>query len=315
MRRRWNPVAPEPAVASWLSRAGALAWLTVLVVSALALRAAAPAGQYAVVLRPERGTVATFGGTVLALRVGAQAVPLSTVTDSDTIRAVLRASRSDVELRVIPGPPTASFALIVRLAGRRANAVVLGQHGREFVCTRHLVASALRLRTPSVRLRDAFPAAASAAAGATNDTLTMRCVHGGSHVLLVRDGETSPLRDSLRLSPGLGWALFLPSRLVAGDRSVAVRNFLWLLALAVPPGYWLAWHGAARSGHGTSRSTARRSLLAAAFAVVAAQMVVWWLATRALPPSSELLASVVGLAAGAAAAHLKRDTHTHSFHE
>ena len=99
-----------------------------------------------------------FVGRVLEVRVDGAVMPRGAAPPD---RAALRRSldRGDVtiEVHALSGPPTEDMVLLYSLQVRHTPVLGLGQYGRDAVLLTPSRAQRLRIWSPTLQLRDAFP--------------------------------------------------------------------------------------------------------------------------------------------------------------
>ena len=232
-----------------------------------------------------------FGGRVLEARVDGVAMPRQeTPPDRAALRRSLDRGEAMIEVRVVSGPPTDDLVLLYSLQVRHTPLLGLGQYGRDAVLVVPSRGQRLRIWSPTVQLRDAFPP----------DSGVPVTLQGG-----IRDGRLRlgvrwggrVRQTGMQLRPTQGWTAVPPMKFVLGRR-VRLLTALWVGALVLPLGYWAA----ALPRRGTPG--------AALVGVVAAGLLVLPALTRS-PPShwtewtAALTAAALGWAGSRFAAYLQ----------
>ena len=178
---------------------------------------------------PDRG----YRGLVLEARVDGVVMPRQEEPpDRAAIRRSLDRGEATIEVRALSARPTDDLVLLYSLQVRHTPVLGLGQYGRDALLVVPSRAQRLRLWSPTVRLRDAFPP----------DSGVPVTLHGA-----LRDGQLrlsvrwdGKLRQTeLRLRPTQGWTAVPPTKFVLG-RWVRLLTALWVGALVFPLGYWAA---------------------------------------------------------------------------
>lgn len=299
--KRINPLEATVAARLRLPALASLAWLLHLLAPAIALRPAAPAGGAGIATHDADLSGRRFMGTVLGVELDQVALPLHRAVPSDVLRRIT-APRSTVAADVIPSLPTASYVTLLRLGAMGRTGFVLGQDHRDLLCQRRVAASNWRLRTPTFRLRDAFPDSASG--GAPAATLTVQCERRDGEMILRGIAPGDSLAGGAPLTLGLGWSLFLPARLPVGPHALPPwwwKNVAWLVMIALVAGFWAVLLAVRRTD--TKRSTTVRGVLAVTATLAAAAFAGHQAAslsgTVASSPWWEATASLAGIALGA----------------
>jgi hypothetical protein len=187
-------------------------------------------------------------------------------------------------------------SLIVRIAEEITILITVEQRGSDLSCHQKTRSADFRLRSPRVALPNAFRAT-NAAPG--TDSLRLICARADHQLMAgVIDGNESRT-EAVRLSPALGWMLVSPFDLPA-ERRLLWIGALWLAALAVPAGFWIA-----RSGH---HSAGRQAYAIPVVAIGLAIVITLSIAPKAagIAPAAwwEWLASLGGVVAGVALARV-----------
>jgi hypothetical protein len=175
----------------------------------------------------------TFGGRVLEARVNGATMPRG---EAPPDRAAVRRSldRGDVvvEVRALSGPPTEDLAMLYGLMVRHLAVLGLGQFGRDAVLIAPSRGQRLRLWSPTLQLRDAFPPDSGV------PVVIRGTLRQGRLGLSVSWGGRVQ-QTALLLRPTLGWAAVSPLKFVLGRR-VRLLTALWVGAFVFPLGLWAA---------------------------------------------------------------------------
>jgi hypothetical protein len=308
VRARVNLLAPVGAWSTALAFAGGLGWALVLAASVYGFRPAVPAGDYVLSTEPPYPRMLRFQGELRSTTVDGVTLTPGRVTGQEAVRRLLADRHTLVSADVTPSSPTLRIAVIARL-GARANAFSFAQVGRAFSCTWYLGASVLRLQSPSFILPDAFPGARDAREGRTPPH-RLACAREGDTVRLARERPDGRLERAVTLTPGLGWAQFLPVRLVLTDPALRLKNAAWLWLIALPGSVWIAaWWRRGKDVPAAVPGLGAALLAIAALALQAGMLVTWggtalWY---------EFAATGAGVLTGVALAHLMRRARSHSF--
>lgn len=298
--RRINPLDATVTARLRLPALASIAWLLLLLVPAIALRPAAPAGRAGIATHDADLAGRRFMGTVLGVELDQVALPLGRAVPDDALRRIT-APRSIVAADVIPSLPTASYVTLLRLGAIGRTGFVLGQDERDLVCQRRMTASNWRVRTPAFRLPDAFPDSASL--GAPAATLSVQCERRHGEMILRRIAPGDSLTGGAPLTLGHGWSLFLPARLPVGPPALPPwwwKNVAWLVVIAFFAGFWAVLLAVRTTD--TKRSSNFRRVLAVTATLAAAAFAGHQAAplsgTVASSPWWEVTASLAGIALG-----------------
>ncbi|HKU61156.1 MAG TPA: VanZ family protein [Gemmatimonadales bacterium] len=289
---RWRAfVLPSPRVAAVLFAGWSLLWIAILSATVWlqgprSLRGPIRSG-WPDMASSDRG----YRGRVLEARVDGMIMPRQeTPPDRAALRRSLDRGAATIEVRAISGPPTPDLVFLYYLQVHHTPLLALGQYGRDAVLVVPSRAQRLRIWSPTLQLRDAFPPDSGVPVrlrGAIRDgRLTMSVAWSGN----VR-------QDGMDLRPTQGWLAVPPMKFVLG-RSVRLLTALWIGALVLPLGWWAAF---------LPRRGTALSLLAA---VVAAGLLVLPALTGS-PPShwtewtAAVAAAVLGWAGSRFAAYLQ----------
>jgi hypothetical protein len=226
-------VRPCPRLARWLAVAWAAAFAFVGVLTSFGLRPAQVPRSLWIQWTPDRTSYTPFTGELQKFDInGINLVapfPPSSVSAEITgepWRATASVSRKGLE---------EARSVIVRVADETMALISIEQRGADLSCYQKMRSSDFRLRSPRV----ALPAALRP--GSTNSPEPTRLICSRADKTLIAgavEGHATRF-EAVRLSPSLGWLLVSPFDLAAGP-SVAWIGVLWLIALALPGGFWLA---------------------------------------------------------------------------
>jgi VanZ like protein len=263
----------------------AVAWCAVIVLvlglTAAGLRPATVATSLWVQWTPPRTNFEPFTGQVLDFDIDGINLPLGYPARSVGLDSVLRGRRWTATAKIATRGLVPRRSVITRIADERTVVVSLEQLGRNLGCLQKTKSADFRFRSPKFALRDAF-------ASNANEIEYLTCARAGG--LLIAGVEQR--RDTLRLSPSLGWLLLSPFD-VAFTPALSGVSALWLVALVFPAGYWLGWSSVGAAGRW--RATLLGALggaaiigLAVAPAVAGTSVASWW----------EWLSAGIGAAAG-----------------
>jgi hypothetical protein len=181
------------------------------------------------------------------------------------------------------------------VADESTTLISIEQRGTDLSCYQKTRSSDFRFRSPRVALTAAL------VSGSTNraDPTHLTCSRADKQLIAGTAEGQQARSESVRLSPSLGWLLVSPFDLPAG-RQVAWIGILWLIALALPGGFWLMRaRGLPRAGQSIALPIAASVVSMVIVLVVAPTMAgtspgAWW----------EWLSALGGAAAGAALARV-----------
>jgi hypothetical protein len=288
-RTRHVWLRPGARAAAVLATASALGWLGILAFSAWALRRDPTPGPWppAVPTHPFATGYGWFDGRVE--RASIDGMPVGHRGTGPVV--VSAATGRDVALaaRVRGGEDSDEYVPMLFLTGRTGGMeAMIGQRDRDLVFRVHLRAAALRLRSPQATLRGEY-------AYRSDDTATVQRVWArasrDSLVVGVERDDGRTRSQVVHLTPTRGWSLLLPFVRADGPEQNVVST-LWIAALLLPSGYWLAaWGAAARRAEAAAVAglVAIVAGLAGVPIVADAPRAHWW----------EWAAAAVGAAAGA----------------
>jgi len=290
------------AVLRWLMATGAAArrlttvWgliaAAVITVSATLLQPFPTKSPLWVQWVPQRPHMDVFQGQLN--RVELNGLPISR-TDILTAARLLDTATHGVAVRVeINGsiPPTERRAYIVRTASALEEGFALSQRGDALLFRTNTLAARLKLRTITVELANAFPAAGSASNGEADlARIEARSVPEAMVVSNTANGyETSV---ALRRTVGLAWALLVPWDITLGP-SWWPANAAWLAALLIPVAFLTS-----RTARRLPDEPARRVMWWPLALVLVTMIAAPAITGAALSGAGEWLGVLIGLAAGA----------------
>lgn len=222
---------PRPRRAAGLLAGWIAIWLGVLAVS-LWLQSPSSLRGRLVSTWPEGATTeAAFPGRVLRAAVNGVLAPRNELPpDPRAIRRALDRGEATIDIVAISGRPTSDLAFLYSLRVRRTPLLGIAQYGRDAVLQVPSWAQRLRLWSPTLQVRDAFPPGPGVRVelhGSVRDgVLRLRATWDGQR----HEGQ-------MALRPTLGWTAVPPAKFVLGRR-VGLLTALWLGALVLPLGYW-----------------------------------------------------------------------------
>ena len=223
---------PTPEAARRLSRAGAAAWVGLLLFTGLSMRPWAPAGPLRNYCSAAFPTSEIFAGTARTMILND--VPLSCDADvphSPALKQELRRGVVRLETVAEAAPPGPRKVIhLVRAPG--ATLVILAQQGRAAVFQVPTLARPWRLFAPVVRLSGAFPAQ-------TAGPVELHAEMDGRLLRLTAAHDGGRRGVELPLSPSYGWTLLFAAGIEPGV-PLRLMAALWLGALILPAAYWAA---------------------------------------------------------------------------
>lgn len=231
---RWRAVVlPSALAAAWLFAAWSVLWIwtlaaTVWLQDPSTMRGPLRSGW------PDMASIdRRFAGRVLEARVDGVVMPGGdTPADRAALRRSLDRGSTTIEVHAISGPPTADMLYLYYLKVRHTPVLGLGQYGRDAVLVVPSRGQRLRIWSPTIQLRDAFPPDSGV-------PVTLRgAIRDGQLRLDVSWGGRRR-RTSMRLRPTQGWLAVSPMKFVLG-RWVCLMTALWIGTLVLPLGYWAA---------------------------------------------------------------------------
>lgn len=232
MAPHWRALLlPRPRHAARLLAGWTAIWLIVLSVSVWLQSPSSLRGRLVSAWPEEATTEAIFPGRVLGAAVNGVALRRSgNPPDPRAIRRALDRGDATIDIVAISGPPTSDLAFLYSLRVRRTPLLGIAQYGRDAVLQVPSWAQRLRLWSPTLQVRDAFPPGPGVRVE----------LHGSVRDGVLRlgarwDGQRHQGRMALR--PTLGWTAVPPLKFVLG-RQVRLLTALWVGALMLPLGYW-----------------------------------------------------------------------------
>ena len=228
-RRRTPWQRPGADAAARLSVVAALGLAATLAGTGYLLRTSFPATEYWAGWTPDFAQLALYRGRLDAVHLGDLAIANGPLPDSAAVRSLLEA-RAPLRIEGVAGPPTPRLAPLITLQdeGRRQLLLVGAEHDDAVIRVRR-VATELRFTTPELVFRDAL------AGLQRGGPLRLELAPGPRSTCLVINGLS---RCGVGDRAAHGWAL------VAGRGWVPVElerlaDAAWLIALALPVGFWL----------------------------------------------------------------------------
>ena len=273
-------LAPDRALGRRLFFGSMALWLGVLTLSAFAMMPWVPPGRLRSDCTRSFGRADAFSGTARSVVLNGVPLPCdSEISGAAPLRKALRRGEPTLEVVVLSGSPTGRRTLIHALRVPRGFLMVLAQEGRSASFNAPTLALRLRLYSPVLRLRKAFPPMAGIPvelhAGIHDRRMWIWSSHSGGR-----------RRLELALSPSHGWTAILPWGVQAGW-PFRLATALWIGGLMLPAAYWAGFAGRPLPG-----AAGLAAALAAGLGVLPA--------LTGYPPAhwSEWLGGVLGAALG-----------------
>lgn len=301
---RANPFHPTVPAARWMRSAAVTTWTLIAALSTLGVKPQRADPPYAVVDPAFRASGTPSDIRVLRLWVDSQAIVMPPSGELPMVEKDLGIAHSTMAVDVATRGPRLTPERILHLVSREGSLYTFGQNDNAFWCSRSLLASLWRFRTPAIAVPAPVPESVAWIAGDANpvhllcesdpDHLSITAVFGGRRAV-----------RSIRLTPGSGWRLLLPGFLVPSEleRTASWLNACWLILLALGLGYCALLPSIrAPTGTGRRRGAVARALGLLLLLVAVMQLMTPRLEGTAPSPWWEILASVAGLALGAAIA-------------
>ncbi len=229
-RRRRAILYPRSRNALKLAIGGGAVWLLVLLITALLLRPSLPGGRYFGQWRPILGEDAAPAGRVVSASAAGIPVPEGPYPQTDSIRRALR-DRMQVDLLAeFSAPGSGELAGILRLVSDTEGEIMLvGQRGNDLLFRARVLATDLRLVTPSVMMFNAVQGIDLAQPrrlpieGRRDRGILRMTVYG--------------TEAAVRLHSGAGWMLIVPPTHPL-MHAPALMSAMWIGAPLFLIGYW-----------------------------------------------------------------------------
>lgn len=244
---------PSRAEARVLAAAGTLGAAIVFACTAWLIAPGAPSaqyeGQFAQHWVPHHGV--PLG--VLDATINGMPFRWDLITVTDDVNRGLRAGRLRLDARLIPGAPFDGRSRLVRVIEHEhvenRPLVALFADGRDLLFSARTRADGWQLRSPWVRVRNAFPARGPDASHAAPADWAARLVAGRDTIVIggERDGgtmrawargRTGQSEAVVALTPAIGWMLLTPVGATPTDGET-ILSVLWVALVAGAPLYWL----------------------------------------------------------------------------
>ncbi len=228
-RRRARWLRPRAGAASRLAVMAALALAATLAATGGLLQTSFPATQYWSGWTPDFAQLAIYRGRLYAVMLGDLAIANGRQPDSAAVRAGL-AARAPLRIEGVAGPQTRRLAPLVTLQDEdRRQLLLLGAERNDAVVRVRRIATALGFTTPELVFRGALGGLQR------GGPLRLELAPGPRSTCLVINGASS---CGVGERAAHGWAL------IAGREWVPVglerlADAAWLVALALPVGFWL----------------------------------------------------------------------------
>ena len=225
---------PRPAGARRFAVAWAVIFAAVCGLTSAGLRPSTIPRSIWVQWTPPRRGFEPFTGRLLAFDLNRIDLPLGFPDKSLGVDRVLRGDAWQATATIATEQLQPRRSVIARIAEEFTVLVSLEQSGLGVSCMQKTKAGEFKFRSPKVVLENALPLGN----GEAPSIVRLQCIREGGTLAAAVDGR----RETLRLSPGLGWLLASPLDIGLG-RDLWWANALWLAALTLPLGYWgaVAW--------------------------------------------------------------------------
>jgi hypothetical protein len=224
-------LAPDRLQARRLFLGSVALWLTVLVLSAIAMMPWVPSGPLRNDCTRSVGMDDTFSGTVRSVVLNGVLLPCDDeLSRTLPLREALTRGEATLDVVAISGSPTGRRRLIHAVRVPRGFVVEFAQEGRSAAFTAPTVALRLRLHSPILRLPEAFP---------PREGVPVE-LHAGIHdrrMWISSSSSGNPRRVELALSPSHGWSAILPWGIQMG-LTLRLVTALWIGSLILPAAYW-----------------------------------------------------------------------------
>lgn len=263
-----------PPVKTWrLCASAGVAALSVLGLTAYALQPSLPRAVYYGQWTPQLGHLEWYQGRVLEAVLGPLEIRSGRLSDSDSVRSLIRAG-APWRVEAVAGPPVPALASLVSVYDVREREIVLiGPARDDLVFRSRTRAASLRLDQPDLRLVGGVRGVSA------GDTLTVEARRAGEGLCL----SVGAANDcGLGFSLGHGWALLL---YVESLPSVLKKllNPAWLAVLVFPVAFW---------------APGRRAAALSAVALLAGLALIPHVGGLLATPPLDYLGASIGLASG-----------------
>ncbi|HEX7123259.1 MAG TPA: VanZ family protein, partial [Gemmatimonadaceae bacterium] len=257
---------PSSQSARWQFGAALVSWVLLMTATVAAFQPHTPKGPYAVVTPPPPAT-AGASPVVTSVEINGEPLPIGQLRPLPQLARWLATSPSEVRMTVLVGTLPDSVERIARLTTSAQNIAAFELSQSAFSCFRRMWATTFRVRTPSFVLPGPFR-------NASGEPIEHRfaCTRDDGSVALRHESEGKAAEASVRLTPGLGWALLIPTRL-APRAAIRWPNVLWLVALSLLVGFYGACSAPTRSSAPRRRLWAFIATATILLAIVATQLV------------------------------------------
>jgi hypothetical protein len=208
---------------------GAMVWLLVLLLTAVGLRPSVPRGDYTAQLSPDLDGFADHAGQLFAASLSGIELADGIVPGTDALRDAMRTrTQLDAQVELVPGP--GGIAPLVRVVDDADHEVaLLAQHRNDLIFRARVLATKLRLVTPSITMFDAL----ARVDPASRRSVLVNAQREGGALRLSAYGREA----TLGLHSGVGW-IFLAPPATALHRAPDVASMLWVGLPLFLIGYW-----------------------------------------------------------------------------
>ena len=221
-------VFPDRRASRMLALTSGAAHVALAMVVSWALGPGLPDGSW--YLERGIGTRLKPAGRVLDARASAEPMVGDTMTNVPTVRRELLAGRSIVVTAVIAPGPNQATSFIQILDTSLDNIVTIDRHRDDAAFYSRMRASDLGLQHIQVKMAGFFAASAG-------DTVTLTGARVGPRLEIAGERNGRRSSNALLLTPGLGWAFFLPTGAEL-ERPIPIADVTWTALLLLPFGYW-----------------------------------------------------------------------------
>ena len=230
----WTTIVwPRVIVARRLVVCWAVAFALVGLLTSFGLQPARVPASLWVQWTPSRSSYTAFTGRLLKFDVNGIDLAAPFPSAALGLQGAIGAEPWLATARIAPAGIENARSVIVRVVEETTTLISVEQRGSDLSCYQKTRSSDFRFRSPRAALANALRA------GSAGDTAKLLCGRADrelSAAVVDRQGTRS---ETLRLSPSLGWLLVSPFDLPARGPFLWI-GALWLIALALPGGYWLA---------------------------------------------------------------------------